>query len=225
MILSRRRFLQLLLLTPVVQLLYGKLAGASDDFQTTITALKKGYEAETGAHRRYVLFGRLARENGYTGIAYLYTSLATSEIIHAKNYKRILDTLGVALDEIPEKEIPVGDTKENLIYAAERELNSINNTYPAILDEIKAEGNAEAIKVVEYSWSSHKQHLDIINKIRRWSPSFFETVARKIDEKTDRYFVCEVCGSTVTEIPENACPVCEQPVSNYRLINPEEFMG
>jgi rubrerythrin len=225
MLLSRRNILQLLLLTPLIQFFYSKPAKASDNFPETITALKEGHKAEAIAHQRYVLFGRLARENGYAGIAYLYTSLAASEKIHAENYKHILGVMGVSVELLPEKDIPIGDTKENLIYAAERELNSINNTYPAILEQIKAEGNVDAIKVVEYSWSSHKQHLDIINKIRRWSPSFFETVARKIDEKTDRYFVCEICGSTVTETPHDKCPVCQQAATSYRLISPEEFMG
>ena len=225
MLLSRRRLLKHLLLLPFLQLFHSKLAQASDNFPGTITALKEGYQAELSAHRRYVLFGRLASEDGYAGIAYLYTSLAASEKIHAENYRRVLASLGVTLEELAEKEIPIGDTKENLIYAADRELNSINNTYPAILEKIKTEDNIEAIKAVEYSWSSHKQHLDIINKIRRWSPSFFETVARKIDEKTDRYYVCEICGSTVTELPEEQCPVCLQPASSYRLISPEEFMS
>ena len=201
MFISRRRVLELIILSPLIKLLDHKLAWATSEFPETILALKEGYKAETGAYQRYVLFGRLARENDYRGIAYLYTSLATSEKIHADNYRRILGTMGISLEAPPEEEVPISDTKENLIYAAERELNSINNTYPMILKRVKAEGHPEAINIVEYSWASHKQHLDIINKIRRWSPRFFETVARKIDEKTDRYFVCGTCGSTVTEIP------------------------
>jgi len=225
MLLSRRAVLQLFLLTPLFQFFYSKSSQAGNEYPETVAALQEGLKAETAAHQRYVLFGRLARESGYAGIAYLYTSLAASEKIHAENYTRILDAMGSTPEVLPEAQAPVGDTKENLIYAAERELNSINNTYPAILEQIKAEGNAEAIKIVEYSWSSHKQHLDIINKIRRWSPGFFETVARKIDENTDRYFVCEICGSTVTETPQDKCPVCQQAATSYRLISPEEFMG
>jgi rubrerythrin len=225
MLLRRRHILKLFLLAPMVQLFKGKPAQASAGYQETIVALKEGYQAETNAHRRYVLFGRLARESGYKGIAYLYTSLATSEKIHADNYRRVLNAMGTSVVEPPKKEIPIGSTKENLIYAAERELNSINNAYPAILDRIGSEGHTEAINAVEYSWSSHKQHLDIINKIRRWSPSFFETVARKIDEKTDRYFVCEICGSTVTETPKDVCPICQEAATSYRLVSPEEFAG
>lgn len=192
-------------------------------FETSIVSLRKGVVAETAAHRRYVAFGRHAKREGYNGLAYLYTALATSELIHAQNYTRVLATLGELVREPKAAAIPLGTAKENLIYAAERELNSIEKTYPELLQTVEAEGHADAITVIQYSWASHKQHLDIIEKIQRWSPSHFETVATKIDEKTDRYFVCQVCGSTVTQIPEEVCPVCMEPSSKYRLIPHDRF--
>lgn len=168
-------------------------------------------------------FGQLARDDGYKGLAYLYTALATSELIHAQNYNRVLSTLGELPVQPEVEKVPTGSAKENLIYAAERELNSIEKTYPKLLRLVEPEGHQDAVSVVGYSWASHKQHLDIIEKIRRWSPSFFESVARKIDEGTDRYYVCQVCGSMVTEIPSGACPVCAEASSNYRLIAPDRF--
>jgi rubrerythrin len=189
----------------------------------SVAALQQGVAAETRAHQRYVLFGRLAREAGYEGIAYLYTALATSELIHAENYRRILGELGVPVREPEPAAPPVGDTKANLIYAAERELHSIETTYPKILAMLQPENHDRALQAVHYSWASHKQHLDIINKIRKWSPSFFEKVAKRIDENTDHYYVCEICGSTVVELPEEPCPVCNQGPSHYRLIEPGAF--
>ena len=198
-------------------------AAFAADFAHSIASLKKGVATETAAHRRYVAFGRHAKRDGYNGLAYLYTALATSELIHAQNYTRVLATLGELVDEPEAAEIPLGTAKENLIYAADRELNSIEKTYPALLKAVDAEGHSDAIAVIQYSWASHKQHLDIIEKIRRWSPSFFESVAKKIDEKTDRYYVCQVCGSTVTAIPEDACPVCKEATSKYRIIPHDRF--
>ncbi|NNL99414.1 MAG: hypothetical protein HKO62_01600 [Gammaproteobacteria bacterium] len=225
MFLSRRSLLEGVLLAPLIPLSGSKPARAADDFPATITALREGYEAETAAYRRYALFGRLAGEDGYRGVAYLHTALASSEQIHAENYIRVLNGMGVSPQAPAETEIPIGTTKDNLIHAAERELNSINNTYPAILEQMKEEAHPEAMKIVEYSWASHKQHLDIINKIRRWSPRHFETVARKIDKKTDRYFVCGICGSTITKVPTDDCPVCKEAPGSYRLISPEDFSG
>ena len=91
------------------------------------------------------------------------------------------------------------------------------------MSQVGAEGLEGAVLAVQYSWQSHQQHLDIINKIRRWSPTMFETVARRIDKRANRYYVCEVCGSTVVELPKAKCPVCTVDTSHYRQIAPERF--
>jgi rubrerythrin len=199
------------------------LAAAAADYAGSIAALKEGIVAERGAHHRYVAFARHAKGEGYAGLAYLYTALASSELIHAQNYLRTLAMFDESAAATELGEVPSGSAKDNLIYAAERELNSIEEVYPALLRAVEAEGHADAIAVIRYSWASHKQHLDLIEKIRRWSPGFFESVARQIDEKTDRYFVCQVCGSTVAEEPKEACPVCAQPASSYRLVAHDRF--
>ncbi len=199
------------------------LLAAGAGHAATVAALRRGVQGETGAHRRYVLFGRLAKEDGYRGLAYLYTALASSELIHAQHYDRVLAKLGVPPAEVDPVEVPTGSAKDNLIYAAEREFKSIEETYPALLAEVETEGYADAVSAVRYAWASHQQHLEIITKIRRWSPSFFETVARRIDEGTDRYYVCQVCGATVTAQPTSACPVCDQPAAAYKLIPPDRF--
>ncbi|MCP3870282.1 MAG: rubrerythrin family protein [Gammaproteobacteria bacterium] len=199
-------------------------AAALTGYTKTISALKRGVMAETAAHRRYVLFARLAKADGYKGLAYLYMALADSELIHAENYNRILVKLGEFPVEPEIRGIPAGNAKENLIFAAEREVDSIEKTYPTLLKSMGSEGYHDAISVIRYSWSSHKQHRDIIKRIRRWSPSAFEMVARKIDEKTDRYYICRICGSTVTRLPREACPVCGEPPLSYRLVSPDQFL-
>ena len=219
--LERRRFLITagsICSSGLVVLALARRSAAAQGYAGTIVALKEGVAAEKSAYRRYVEFGQHAKRDGYKGLAYLYTALATSELIHAQNYTRVLATLGEQVGEIETAAAPVGNAKDNLIYAAGRELNSIENTYPELLKMAQSEGHTDAITVVQYSWASHKQHLDIIEKIRRWSPNFFESVAKKIDEGTDRYFVCEICGSTVTEVPGDVCPVCKESPSTYRLI-------
>ena len=91
---------------------------------------------------------------------------------------------------------------------------------PRLQAQIKPEGVEEAIAAVGYAWASEQQHRDRIKQILRWAPSFFETVARTIDQKTGRYFVCQVCGSTVNAIPAGTCPICKSASTNYRGIEP-----
>lgn len=198
-------------------------AWAVTTYPKTGAALKNGIAAEMRAHHRYLVYGALAKKDGYQGIAYLYTALAVSELTHAQNYAKVLAELGESPYEPTAPKPPVGSTKENLIHSAESELNSIGKTYPALMSQVRAEGLEGAVLAIQYSWKSHQQHLDIINKIRRWSPTMFETVARRIDKRANRYFVCEVCGSTVVELPEENCPVCSVEVSRYRQIAPDHF--
>jgi rubrerythrin len=221
----RRRFLQLAaggaLVLPFVLALPRQVM-AAPEYAATRAALRRGIASETGAHRRYLVFGSQAKRDGHDGIAYLYAALAASELIHAQNYAKVLATLGEEPPYAPEVRDPeLRSTKENLILSANSELASIEKTYPGLLREVSAEGVEDAVLAVRYAWESHKQHLDIINKILRWSPTMFETVARRIDEHTDRYYVCEVCGSTVVVLPQASCPICAAEVSSYRLVAPE----
>ena len=57
-----------------------------------------------------------------------------------------------------------------------------------------------------------------VGRIQRWTPSFFDIVARTIGEKTGRYFICQLCGSTVNKVPEGTCPICRNPPTQYRPI-------
>ena len=89
-----------------------------------------------------------------------------------------------------------------------------------LLEQIEPEGHADAITMVRYAWESEKQHRDKIGQIQRWSGAFFEQVARTIDDKTGRYFICQICGSTVNAVPADHCPVCRFPPAHYRAIEP-----
>jgi rubrerythrin len=71
-----------------------------------------------------------------------------------------------------------------------------------------------------YAWETEKQHLDILKSIQRWTPKHFEAVAKKIENETGHYFVCQICGGTVVEIPQGKCPICKYPSENFRKIEP-----
>jgi len=222
-----RRAFNALMLKPLLTLPLGlaatRAARAAPRYASSIPALKEAAATEWRAHRRYVAYVGKAKLDGYGGIAYLFTALAISELIHAQNYNRLLATLGEEILEMESTQAPVGTTKENVIDAANKELNSIENVYPNILQRVKADGPEEAFLAVRYAWESHSQHLDIINKIRQWSPTHFEIVARRIDKIADNYFICQICGSTVKEMPEATCPICENPTRHYRRIDPDIF--
>jgi rubrerythrin len=189
-------------------------------YPLTIDAMKAARENETRVYYQYVEFGKRARDEGYRGIAYLFLAFAASEQVHASNFGRVLTRLGEELAPLSRPAVSVASTRDNLILAANSEMVSIDGFYPGLLAKISGEKYTDAIDAVQFAWASEKLHRDKIKQIQRWTPSFFDTVARSIDEKTGRYFICQLCGSTVNSIPEGTCPICKNPPTQYRLIEP-----
>jgi rubrerythrin len=193
---------------------------AAAPYPATIAAMQSARETETSVYYHYTEFGRRAQQEGYRGIAYLFTAFAAAEQVHATNFGKILTRLNVELAPLPKPAVQAGSTRENLLRAANSEISSIEAFYPKLLEQLKPEGHEDAITLVRYAWSSEQQHRDKLRQIQRWTPKFFEDVARTIDEKTGRYFVCQICGSTVNVVPADLCPVCKFPASQYRGIEP-----
>jgi rubrerythrin len=175
---------------------------------------------ESRVSQQYFAYGRKAREDGYKGIAYLFAAFASSEQVHAANFGKVLAQLGAALPPLPAFAGPVGTTRENLIAAAKGEAESIEDMYPKMLERIRPEGHEEAMRFVNFAWSSERQHHDRIKQIRRYSPTMFELVAKHIDAKTGAYYVCQACGSTLNAVPSPSCPVCQAAATSYRRIDP-----
>lgn len=194
----------------------GTAVGA-DGYPRTIAALSYAHQRETDAHRRYVEFAERAKGEGYQGIAYMFAAFAASEGIHARNFKDLVVRLGAQANAGPTT-IPPGNTKQNLISAVDDEIDSIDTLYPRTLEGMQPEGHAEASRLVKFAWESERQHRDLIQKIRRYSPLLFERVAKEIDAKTGLYFVCQTCGSTSNKIPSPRCPVCDSAPEQYRQV-------
>ena len=189
-------------------------------YPATASAMREAQVAEMGVYYRYTEFGRKAAQEGYRGIAYLFAAFAAAEFVHAGNFGRILTGLGEEVAPGAKPQVSAGSTRDNLIAAANGEIQSVDDFYPRMLEKIKPEGHADAMTAVNYAWETEKRHRDKIRQVQRWSPSFFDQVAKSIDEKTGQYYVCQLCGCTLNAVPANACPVCKNLPRHYRLIEP-----
>ena len=171
---TRRNFLRIATLSAI---LYPMLpAGLSragknvvdkgDRFPVTVEVLCEGYQSEISASRRYRHYSRRALSDEFPNIAYTFAALAVSEEIHANNYSKILNDLGTVVHE--EKSSPaISDTKKNLEDAARREMEKINNAYPAFLKRLSVESHNRAIVNCMYSLKSHRQHEKEIRLIAK----------------------------------------------------------
>ncbi len=222
---SRRRFLSIFAFISISSPFSAAIASSKGDtpetaggFPITIAVLNRAYKEEKSASENYIRCSQKAVEEKYPNIAYLFTAFATSEKIHAENYKRILATLNTGLEE-PVFDIQILDTRTNLINASEGELKKIRETYPDIIEKLKKESHDQAVINCMYSWKSHRQHRQKISEIRKYSEDLFELVAKRVEGMNLDFHVCEICGSTIDQAPKAPCDVCNYPALHYRKVN------
>ena len=197
------------------------LAGP-DNFPLTMAALQERYADEIIAHRRYGAYAGHADNEGYPAIAHLFRALASSEAVHARNFAQLLRASGVQ-PLTPTIKLVLSNTREHLQQAATVEADEIDQEYPAILESIDAEQHRKAIEFITYAWKAERQHRELILKIKKGAGWFFGMLVSRIEGSPTRYYVCQICGSTVTELPGSQCPICDHPPEQYREV--PEFPG
>ncbi|MBC8208795.1 MAG: rubrerythrin family protein [Desulfobulbaceae bacterium] len=186
-------------------------------YPQTVQVLREGFLSETAAHNRYLEYMTRALAEDYGNIAYLFSSFARSEAIHARNYSRVLQILGVDCTLV-QGEFDIGDTRSNLKQAAARELEKIESVYPAYISRLEEEQFAQALLHCRYAWDAHRQHKDKLTQIMNYSGFFMGAVIRKLEDIDFDFFVCQVCGSTLDGQPQGDCPICGSSVDNYNNI-------
>jgi len=186
-------------------------------YRETIAVLQELYKAEMTASKTYSGFAQKAEEEKYYSVARLFMALSESETVHARNFKNILNELGVEPNKFPEPDIKIGNTKTNLKWALKVELSEIDTNYPKLINSIKPERYQRALEDITYAWEAEMQHRDLIKKMKSGLWLFFGKIVDKLKEAKE-YQVCQRCGSTVFKLPEKSCIICGSPVSMYRRI-------
>ena len=184
-------------------------------YPLTIASLQVRYRDEMQAREKYTAYADKARSEDYAHIAYLFDALAYSESVHARNFARELSNLGIDVNELPEFDYEVRKTRDNIRHATAVEMDEIAHRYPGILEEIESEQHEEAIQFITYAWEAERQHRDLLKKIQKAAKKWFGMLAAHIEGEAAHYYVCEICGSTLTELPTDSCPICEHPADHY----------
>jgi rubrerythrin len=215
---------KLLLILAVCFLVFSGQAFSEDiqDVQSkyplTISVLQKAYQNEEEAVLAYHTYAPQALSENYPNISYLFTTLAASESVHARNFKQLLTSMGAEVNNFPEPRVKASGTKDNLRDAADRELKDIDNRYPEFIQLIKSENNAEVLRVFQYTIESEKQHRDDIHQIRKGTGFLFGILSSVIENKIKQYFVCRICGALADTLPKDACPICHTPAPTYTQV-------
>lgn len=166
--------------------------------------LLKAFAGESQARNRYTYYAKVARNEGYKQIEWLFTETAENEREHAKVFFKHLEGGEVEITaSYPAGKI--GTTKENLLAAAEGEKMEWGTLYPDFAEVAEQEGFpqvAESFRNIAKVEAYHE---------RRYR-KLLETMENGKVFKKDQpiKWKCRNCGYVHegTEAPD-VCPACK----------------
>ena len=157
--------------------------------------LQVAFSGESKANRRYMFFAEKAEKEGYPQVAKLFRAVAEAETIHARNHLMAIDA--------------IGSTKDNLLAAVMGEYQEFTAMYPAYIEKAEEEKSERARRT--FNWA---------NEVEKIHHGYFEAALAAVKDnkqpEDNTYYVCQVCGNTVTGEPPEKCPVCGAPATAFK---------
>jgi rubrerythrin len=185
--------------------------------QGTRTAenLMKAFAGESQARNRYSYYASVAKKEGYVQISNLFTETADNEKEHAKRFFKFLnESLNGEMVEINASyPVGLGDTKANLLGAANGENEEWTELYPAFADIADEEGfPAVAVafrKIAEVEKHHEARYRKLLANLEN------ETMFKKDAEVL---WKCNNCGyiHTGDKAPQ-VCPACIHPQGFFEV--------
>lgn len=162
--------------------------------------LLAAFAGESQARNKYSYFASQAKKEGYEQIAAIFQETADNEKEHAKKEFKFLKG--------------IGDTKANLLAAAEGENHEWTSMYPEFAKVAREEGFTKIAKVFEEIAKVEKEHEKRYKKLLK---NLEEGKVFKKDNPV--MWKCRNCGYIYegTE-PPKICPACDHPQSYYELL-------
>ena len=155
--------------------------------------LMEAFAGESMARNKYTYFASVAKKAGFEQIAAIFQETADQEKEHAKMWFKEFHGLG--------------DTAQNLIWAAEGENDEWTNMYARMADEADEEGFPELAHKFRAVAGVEKTHEERYNKILKHLQE-----GNTFKGESPLGWKCRNCGHIHlgAEAPE-LCPVCAHP--------------
>jgi rubrerythrin len=189
-------------------LLLSGIAGAKVSEQT-LKNLNTAFQGESNAANRYGKFAEKAVAEGNAQVAKLFRAAAAAEAIHRDTHKAAITELGGTPNTFTLDVVEPGATADNLRAAIKGESYERDTMYPEFLTMAKTDDAAAAIRTIEFALAAEKEHAKLYQEA-------LDNLGK--NAKAD-YYVCQVCGMTVTEMPAKKCRSCRQSRDKYKMIS------
>lgn len=163
---------------------------------TTQNNLKEAFAGESQANRKYLAFAEKAQDEGYSQVAKLFRAVAEAETVHAMNHLRVMGA--------------IGSTADNLKTAIEGEDEEFQKMYPDFIEEAKKEKASDAVIL----------SFDVANNVEQIHSGLYNEALDNLGKNKEvEYYVCQICGNTVTNNPPDRCPICNAPKEMFKKID------
>lgn len=174
--------------------------------------LLKAFAGESQARMRYNYFASTAKKEGYEQISALFTETAENEKEHAKVFFKHLEGGPVEITATYPAGV-IGTTAENLLAAAEGELEEWGDLYPGFAQIADDEGfpavAASFREIAKVEAHHEKRYRTLLANVEN---------GRVFKRDAPVAWKCRNCGF-VHEGPDapELCPACRHPRAYYEL--------
>lgn len=181
----------------------------------TAENLLKAFAGESQARNRYTYYASVAKKEGYVQIANIFTETADNEKEHAKRFFKFLNEslCGETVNINASYPVALGDTKLNLISAANGENEEWSDLYPEFAKKAEEEGFDEISIVFNRIAEVEKHHEARYRKL-------IENIENNIVFKKDSIvkWKCNNCGYIyLGDAAPISCPACAHPQSYFEV--------
>lgn len=172
--------------------------------------LLKAFAGESQAARRYEMYAKIAKEEGYEQISGFFIETANQEKMHAKSFYKFLEGGMVEITASYPAGI-LGTTAQNLEKAAAGENEEWTLLYPQFAKIAEEEGFkqvATTFKLVAEAEKNHEQrYLKLLKRVAEGT----------VFERTKRVkWYCRKCGYIYEgEKALKNCPTCKHPQAYF----------
>ncbi len=181
----------------------------------TAANLARAFAGESQARNRYTFYASVARKEGHANLAAVFAEIAENERAHARAFfDLIIEGLGNVNAHVDAGyPFALGNTSENLQYAADGEKEEWTEVYPSFADIAKSEGYPEVEFIFRKIAVIEKDHEE---QFRGYKKKLDSQTLYKVGQNV--VWRCSNCGH-LHEGPEalQVCPVCKHPQGYFEV--------
>ncbi|MBU3111654.1 rubrerythrin [Clostridium lacusfryxellense] len=182
----------------------------------TAENLMRGFAGESQARNRYTYYASVAKKEGYIQISNIFTETAGNELSHAKQFFKFLnqELNGESVEINAGYPVGLGDTKANLLSAANGENEEWTEIYPGFGEVAQKEGFPEIALAFRKIAEVEKHHDERFKALLTSLET--DTIYHR---ETPVNWLCNNCGYIYegTDAPK-ICPVCKHPLGYFQVL-------